>query len=252
MIRLDRGSEVPKKLTDDGDAETAALIEAHATGAPIKPKKAVYGHDSVKQALERLQHGKCAFCETRLAQQFGHVEHYRPKKRWQAQRDLPARTPGYFWLAYRWENLLLSCEVCNTRYKRDYFPIRNEGNRANPNDRDITGEEPLLIDPYSIDPREHLQFQEWNIKPVEGSEIGRTSIEGFGLDSLELDEERRGRWTEVRMILDLLESDGEAGRGEARQRALDFLAEAVRDAAPYSAMIRDNFEFRIFALVNPS
>src|ERR1700754_580527 len=41
----------------------------------------------IKAILEKIYHGKCAFCEQKVEQK--HVEHYRPKK-------------TYYWLAFSW------------------------------------------------------------------------------------------------------------------------------------------------------
>jgi hypothetical protein len=40
----------------------------------------------------------------------GDVEHYRPKS-------------IYWWLAYCYDNYLVSCQICNEVFKRDKFPI---------------------------------------------------------------------------------------------------------------------------------
>ncbi len=58
-----------------------------------------YKGKDVKKALADQYHHKCAFCEQKV-EQF-HVEHFRPKK------------GGYYWLAFSWDNLLLSCPTCN-------------------------------------------------------------------------------------------------------------------------------------------
>lgn len=67
-----------------------------------------YKTDDIKAALNNIYHGKCAFCETKSESM--HVEHFRPKR------------GGYYWLAYSWDNLLLSCPTCNTN-KSDVFPL---------------------------------------------------------------------------------------------------------------------------------
>lgn len=67
-----------------------------------------YKTDDIKTALNGIYHGKCAFCETKSESM--HVEHFRPKR------------GGYYWLAYSWDNLLLSCPTCNTN-KSDDFPL---------------------------------------------------------------------------------------------------------------------------------
>ncbi len=57
-----------------------------------------YKQSDTKEALKLLYHNKCAYCEQVVEQT--HVEHYRPKS-------------TYYWLAYSWDNLLLSCPTCN-------------------------------------------------------------------------------------------------------------------------------------------
>jgi uncharacterized protein (TIGR02646 family) len=57
-----------------------------------------YKGKDVKKALVDQYHHKCAFCEQKV-EQF-HVEHFRPKA-------------DYYWLAFSWDNLLLSCPTCN-------------------------------------------------------------------------------------------------------------------------------------------
>lgn len=243
MIKLARDRNVPRKLSDEGPSGTQALINAYEEGLPIATQNRIYGHKSVKDHLRKSQHSKCAFCETKLDQQFGHVEHFRPKMRWRATRSSAAQSPGYFWLAYHWENLILSCEVCNTRYKRDYFPLRDEAGRANPMLRDISSEDPLLIDPFTEDPQIHLEFKDWNIASKGGSLVGETTIEGLGLGSAELDECRRDRLAGVELILQVLEEGVPCS--EASHRAKEFLREAISETGEYSAMIRDNLGTRI-------
>jgi uncharacterized protein (TIGR02646 family) len=65
----------------------------------------------VRGAL-RAMHGRvCAYCLSELTRgDRGDVEHFRPKKL-------------YFWLAYAFENYLLSCARCNRICKRDHFPL---------------------------------------------------------------------------------------------------------------------------------
>lgn len=54
---------------------------------------------------------KCAYCEAPTAAvAYGDVEHYRPKS-------------IYWWLAYSMENYLVSCALCNQKFKKDKFPI---------------------------------------------------------------------------------------------------------------------------------
>ncbi|MDX1970100.1 MAG: hypothetical protein SFV23_23200 [Planctomycetaceae bacterium] len=72
---------------------------------------------SAKEQLLRESHGKCAYCEAPTSVvAFGDVEHYRPKS-------------IYWWLAYNYENYLASCALCNEKFKKDEFPIKNSSKR---------------------------------------------------------------------------------------------------------------------------
>ena len=57
--------------------------------------------------------GKCAYCEAPTTQvAYGDVEHFRPKS-------------TYWWLAYCYDNYLVSCQLCNQKYKKAKFPIKH-------------------------------------------------------------------------------------------------------------------------------
>lgn len=56
--------------------------------------------------------GKCAYCEAPTSVvAFGDVEHYRPKS-------------SYWWLAYCYDNYLVSCQLCNQRFKKTEKGLR--------------------------------------------------------------------------------------------------------------------------------
>ncbi|MEM6484176.1 MAG: hypothetical protein AAF662_04240 [Pseudomonadota bacterium] len=58
-------------------------------------------------------HGKCAYCETpTTVVAYGAVEHYRPKSK-------------YWWIAYCYDNYLMSCTLCNSKYKVAKFSIKS-------------------------------------------------------------------------------------------------------------------------------
>ena len=71
----------------------------------------IYGSNAVKNALIKAQHGKCCFCE-RKAGKDGDVEHFRPKAGYRQTKSGALLRPGYYWLTYEWDNLLLSCSEC--------------------------------------------------------------------------------------------------------------------------------------------
>jgi 5-methylcytosine-specific restriction endonuclease McrA len=83
--------------------------------------------------LYRRQGRKCAYCERCEERRRNDVEHFRPKAR--ANR-LPgsALTHGYWWLAWRWDNLLFACAVCNRSWTKDWFPLEDDTHALQPGD----------------------------------------------------------------------------------------------------------------------
>src|SRR5678816_2042760 len=149
MIRIRKPEQAPLFLRERGAMLTLDLCTSVEAGEPPRFDRAVYGADEVKQALSSAQYDKCCFCECKLSHaQFGDVEHFRPKAR--AQQDAAATpTNGYYWLAYVWENLYLSCEVCNRRHKRGLFPLLNPERRVVSHHRStaLAAGRPVFIDP---------------------------------------------------------------------------------------------------------
>lgn len=75
----------------------------------------------MRGVLYALQWRVCAYCGRSLpGNDRGDVEHFRPKK---AVHEAPEHG-GYWWLAYRLENYVLSCGVCNSSRKGNKFPMR--------------------------------------------------------------------------------------------------------------------------------
>ena len=97
-----------------------------------------YRHKDIKDALERMFHGKCAYCESQVTTTgYGDIEHFCPKG-----------NPRCANLTFEWSNLLLSCQKCNDAgHKATQFPLDANGN-------------PMLIDPTDgvTDINKHIQF----------------------------------------------------------------------------------------------
>ncbi|WP_143765413.1 HNH endonuclease family protein [Catenulispora acidiphila] len=97
----------------------------------------------VRPALERMAPGiaRCMYC----GENYGtDIDHYRPKSLW------PLHT-------FDWLNHLLSCSACNSSHKGNRFPLAEDGS-------------PLLIDPTTEDPADHL-----HLTLATGDYIGLTS-----------------------------------------------------------------------------
>lgn len=115
-------------------------------------------YKAVKNQLEQDQFSKCAYCESKYQSiSYGEIEHYRPKKKWQQDKNDETPNSGYYWLAYHWDNLLVACRKCNSN-KFTVFPLLDVSKRAITPSDNIAEEEPLIINPYFDDPSNHIRF----------------------------------------------------------------------------------------------
>lgn len=127
----------------------------------------VWQDEKVKTKLWRHQSGKCCYCERkRELKRESDVEHYRPK----AEVAENNEHPGYWWLAYEWDNYLFACKPCNEAHKKSHFPLLVEDNRSFNSD-DIHHEVPLLINPIDDDPEECIDFV-WHDKDIFVKAVG--------------------------------------------------------------------------------
>lgn len=244
MIRISKPARAPAILRNRGQTTTRANeiaydlapAEYQDGSEKFEFKSSIYGAKSVKNALTKLQHGKCCFCESKVQHvAYGDVEHFRPKKGYRQEDADALGRPGYYWLAYDWENLLFSCQLCNQRYKKNLFPLRDRNRRAISHHDDIGDEEPLFINPALIDPEPHISFREEIPYAVEGSALGAASIGQLGLDRAELNERRRDCLAillTLRNVLDLLPDE------PVGLQASVLLDKAILDSAEYASMAR--------------
>jgi uncharacterized protein (TIGR02646 family) len=243
VIRIHRPPTVPAVLADEGAAHTAAMRAdyiadraAYRQGDKRFAFEKHYGHPSVKSALLAAQHGKCAFCESKVAHiASGDVEHFRPKAGYRQLRGGPLHRPGYYWLAYAWENLLFVCELCNRREKGSWFPLEKGSKRARSPVHAIAHERPRFIDPAGEDPSAHLTFREHAAVAVNGSKRGKITRRGLGLNRRELSSHREEHLRRLRLLHELVV---EPPSTPLKARAADWLRRAASAEAEYSAMVR--------------
>ncbi|AUD04014.1 HNH endonuclease family protein [Spirosoma pollinicola] len=157
---------------------------------------------------------KCAYCEasTKVVAH-GDVEHYRPKS-------------IYWWLAYCYDNYLVSCAVCNEVHKKDEFPTgvaalpqpallptatdaelkalapwvtpdplhEKKGKSRTQFFGDLDQEQPMLLNPYLCDPETYFAYevdeflQEVSIIPLT-SQVAPSvneTVRVYGLNRVEL------------------------------------------------------------------
>jgi uncharacterized protein (TIGR02646 family) len=237
-ILLSRGS---RKRTGHCDDYLLHKAEYDAGKRTFAFDAAIYGSETVKNALIKAQHGKCCFCERKTGKD-GDVEHFRPKAGYRQAPKGPLLRPGYYWLAYDWDNLLLACSACNQRHKRNLFPLTDPDQRATSHTDDVTRETPLFLQPAQQDPELHIGFRKEIPYAINGSPTGKATIKALGLDRELLNEVRRDRLADLILLRDVVALDATLSTlTEGRQlvqKARDLLAEAVTDVGEFAAMAR--------------
>lgn len=238
MIRIVK-PDTPNVLKEEGREKTQAVCEeyilnqtAYDSGSKtFYVSKSIYGDETVKEALKTAQHDKCCFCESKITHiDYGDVEHFRPKGGYQQCPGDPLGRPGYYWLAYEWSNLLLSCKLCNTRWKGNLFPLENPADRARNHRDDLSRERALFINPGEEDPEEWIEFRQEIPCAVEGNPRGESAIGLLNLDRKELNERRLDRLQALKIIFRA------SGWGDAE--AAKHLEESICDSSEYAAMAR--------------
>lgn len=152
-------------------------------------------YKKVKDILKVMFNEKCAYCESDISPVSpGDIEHFRPKNAYQIAKEEGLNYPGYYWMAMDWNNLLLSCALCNRTYKKNHFPLVNEANRKKRHD-DIVIEDPLLINPCdeNINPQDYINFTEEGLVSFTPDDDGKgkKSIEIYGLANPKLTRKRK-------------------------------------------------------------
>lgn len=242
MIFIQRTKE-PEILANKGKTERDALCTAYEQGKrKFDFKSGIYAHETVKTALSTMQHDKCCFCESKLAHiGYGDVEHYRPKGGYKQNESEALQPLGYYWLAYDWNNLLLSCTLCNQQYKKNLFPLLDANKRARNHHEDINQEQPLLINPSITNPEEHIGFRDEIPYAINGSVYGQATIDNLGLDREALNEKRRIKLANMEVSIKLIElANRQIDNVELQQLAelaKRYLAQAASPTAEYSAMV---------------
>ncbi len=197
MNKVEKSDNVPATLATRGVAETELLRKCVAADEPYNIKAAVYAAPDVKDQLKTDQHGKCAYCERYFNGDYGAVEHFRPKAAYQQGPGAPICKPGYYWLAYDWQNLLYSCSECNTGCKRNLFPLADDAQR-NIASEDIDKEQPMLLNPAKDEIGDFIEFHRHMIVAKNSAPSKDKAEKTIGLlrlnDRRDLVARRKGVW----------------------------------------------------------
>jgi hypothetical protein len=108
---------------------------------------------ALRQAFEAYSYGKCWYVECKNPGTDDDIDHFRPKL---GVKEAPDH-PGYYWLAFDWRNMRLSCHLANrprvnpetdvTGGKAEHFPLVDPATRAQGPADDLAREVPALLDP---------------------------------------------------------------------------------------------------------
>jgi len=204
----------------------------------------IYGNEEVKESLIAIQDYKCCFCESKIGHiSYGDVEHFRPKAGW-VQGDEKLNKPGYYWLAYEWDNLLISCQICNQRNKKNFFPLINNSSRALSHHNNINDEQPVFIDIANEDAEAFITFKEEIPVAVNGNLRGKETILKLGLDRELLNEQRRKTFNMLTDIYDLAKGYPDTDpslKQQAKNIVQKYLNLSKLDETEYASMLRSFF-----------
>jgi uncharacterized protein (TIGR02646 family) len=245
MIRIHRPPGAPEVLLTEGaarrrahemevDADPGSFVSGTST---LTFDRDVYAHQSVKVALVAMQHEKCAFCEAKpLHVSDGDVEHFRPKGGVRQADTEPLERPGYYWLAYEWDNLLFACERCNRRHKKSLFPLTDPSRRARSHRDASVHEAPIFVDPAAEDPEPYIGYRDHVPIAIGGNLRGEQTIEALGLRRPDLNADRERHLAFVKMLHAVV-SNPEVP-DDLQTQARHLLTKAVAGDAEYSLMCR--------------
>ncbi len=256
MIKIDKSGKRPNITFKKGDNKGKdKLVEARLElikefkkdpEAYKKDEKklasdgGLYAHEEVKKNLIDLQNGKCCFCESKITHiAYGDVEHFRPKAAYRKAKGEDLIYPGYFWLAYDWDNLFLSCQLCNQRYKENLFLLEDETTRFQTYKDDWRQEKETFIHPELDNPEDHITFEEAFIKAK--TKRGEKTIEALGLERSELFEFRNMIFQLIEQLVTMYKGIPKGFEEAAKNELLKILPKYMDKSAQYSSMFKANF-----------
>ena len=174
MIRVTKGVE-PQSLRENGAEWTTQLMTHISEGTKIPDNlKNKYNQTDVREALRTECHGKCMYCESRIGHiTYDHIEHIKPK----AKDKYPK-------LTFTWENLGLTCPMCNMNKKDEY-------DEAAP-----------FVNPYEDDPDRHFVAAGGLVYHRAGDLRAEVTERKLELNRPELLEQRLERINAVRALAD--------------------------------------------------
>lgn len=170
---------IPESLRINSSMWTRELLDHISLAGDFSkvPKVYInrYKQSDIKDSLKDMYKGLCCYCESPIGvQTYEHIEHLKPKSIFNDK-------------CFDWNNLHLSCEVCNVSYKKDKWNYENP--ILNPTEDDIS----LYL---------KIDLDTGIICPIENNERAITTIEHVGLNREELIKRRFSIINTMKSMLD--------------------------------------------------
>ncbi len=256
MIYIDlSGKAPPAEWIVEADNLTARLLEAADDDERfeiIDNNEATW--KDLRGWLSEQSDGKCWYSEARDCASYWHVDHFRPKgdvKDFENKKIVDGdgeELPGYWWLAFKWQNYRLGGSAVNTP-KSSIFPIRDERVRATDPIHDENDESPFLLDPTRVGDPGLISFHEKG-HVVPGDPTGAWNRQRFEVSrkvyNLDFDFLVRGRqtcWTKcdekitrLRILVAELQNKASRDMETKIDGKFDELREMTDRSAPFSAV----------------
>ncbi len=247
MIKIIKPVTPPKKILNNGVAENTSNIDLFEKNEAdyiagikkIKIRPSIYGNKKIKAILKNAQFDKCCFCEKIQSEEYGAVEHFRPKNGFKNSKlEKKLIKPAYFWLGYNWDNLFFVCQFCNSvGNKGNLFPLKDESKRAISHKHDLNEEDHLLICPTGPkDPRQHIKFKEGLIFGVD--EYGKKTIEICGLDRETLNLARQEKISNLEARI-LVLREKEKFTTQEINKAKEYIKNSIKPSSEFSGCAID-------------
>lgn len=215
MIKLDKLQEPDVLRLNKAQWTQEYKTAKHSGAANIDELKNRYRHPEIKQQIVRETHEKCAYCESKIRHTYpGDIEHIKPKSDF--EDDI-----------FEYENLTLACGECNRRKNDNY-------------DEDIG-----IMNPYEVEPEEHLLAYGPLIFPRPGDDTGKLAYELFDLNRTELIERRKDSLDYLQLQIDQYASEKNAVLKKLYKRKV----EKFKDASNEYAMVKRTFIRRAMSTV---
>ncbi|AXH09327.1 TIGR02646 family protein [Malaciobacter halophilus] len=221
------------------------IFNANIKAGKYIDKSNLYKTSSVQKELTKIYYFKCAYCEKKLLDTDLHIEHYRPKS-------------VYYWLAYSWDNLLLSCGQCN-RKKRNNFKIENSmaiyNNEEFSNIHNLSESYNKIEKPYAINPEKEdvfdkLIYDENAIIKSSDKRVLYTINDLCGLNRNELIEKRIQLITDFKNVVEDYFYSFSQDSDEDIKSNIKFFIPLVKDFVSKVTLESEFYTFRRFIIMN--